>query len=418
VLLPAQSLAEATPPEPEFRHLQGEALHGHILGRDITDNAHTDDAYRAERYRRDGVLQIITMGQRTTGRRKIECDQSCIPPSPQTDFEHLSFEGTRGVEPTPAAQCLKEEKNAMRRPAFRLHPTVAVLALVTGLHAAPGMAQTADADWHRTVASTLGKPGAEMPGGVYRVAMPRTDLHVTLDGVAIRPGFALGSWLAFQQHGSELMVMGDLVLLETEVGPVMRRMAAEGIEITALHNHVLRAQPTTLYMHVAGHGAPDHLATALRAGLRESATPLVGAAGPAPGEQIADLDTAAFARGLGREGRASGGVYAVTVPRAEVIHEHGAEVAPAFGLGTAINLQAAGNGRGAITGDLVLTAAEVVPVQRALLENGIEMTALHTHMVDEEPRLFFMHFWAVGEPERLGQGLRAAIACTNSKPAE
>ena len=275
----------------------------------------------------------------------------------------------------------------------------------------------ANADWHRTIASTLGKPGVEMPGGIYRVALPRTDLKVTLDGVQLKPGFALGSWVAFHQHGQELMVMGDLVLLEKEVAPVMRRLIEGDIEVTALHNHLLRAEPATMYLHVGGRGDAAKLATALRTALKESATPLEGAAGPAGDDKMEGVDTAAFARALGREGRASGGVYAVSVPRAEAIREQGAEVPPAMGLGTAINLQAAGNGKGAITGDFVLTAKEVVPVQRALVQNGIEVTAIHTHMIDEEPRIFFMHFWAVDDPERLGRGLHSALDRTNSKQA-
>src|SRR5918997_38848 len=284
----------------------------------------------------------------------------------------------------------------------------------------PGEAATgANADWHRAVDDVLGRPGSEQPGGVWRVALPRTDLKVTLDGVEIRPGFALGSWLAFHPHGREVMVMGDLVLLETEVAPVMRRLAAGGIAVTALHNHLLRAQPATMYLHVAGRGDAAPLATALRAALRETATPPQGGAPPAGGqERIDGLDTAAVARVLGREGRAAGGVYGVTVPRADAIREHGAEVPGSMGLGTVINFQAAGGGKAAVTGDFVLTAAEVVPVQRALVENGIEVTALHNHMLGEEPRLFFMHFWAVDDPETLGRGLRAALERTNSRRAE
>jgi len=282
-----------------------------------------------------------------------------------------------------------------------------------GQPAAPG----GDADWRRTVASVLGRPGTEMPGGIYRVALPRTDLRVTVDDLPIRPGFALGSWFAFRQDGRQLLAMGDLVLLEREIAPVMRRLAQSGIEVTALHNHLLRAQPATMYLHVAGTGDPARLATALRDAVRETDTPLTGGAGPAGEDRIEGIDTAVFARALGREGRAAGGVYSVSVPRAEVIRERGVEVPAAMGLGTAINLQAARNGRGAVTGDFVLTAAEVVPVQRALVEHGIEVTAIHNHMLDEEPRLFFMHFWAVDDPERLGRGLHAAIDRTNSRAA-
>ncbi len=314
---------------------------------------------------------------------------------------------------------------------------VAALALLTAA-GAPALAQqgtapagpggapasqqglASNADWHRTIDDVLGRPGTEQPSDVWRVSLPRTDLKVTLDGVELRPGFALGSWLAFHPHGSELMVMGDLVLLESEVAPVMRRLAAGGLEVTALHNHLLRARPATMYLHVAGHGDAARLATALRAALQESATPLQGGAAPAAagGERIDGLDTDAIALALGRGGGAAGGVYGVAVPRAEAIREEGVEVPPALGLGTAINFQAAGGGKAAVTGDFVLTAGEVVPVQRALVENGIEVTAIHNHMLGEEPRLFFMHFWAVDDAEKLARGLRAALERTNSRRAE
>lgn len=295
-----------------------------------------------------------------------------------------------------------------------------VFALPTAALSQPASAPPAsspNADWHRTIDDVLGKPGTEQPGGVWRVSLPRTDLKVTLDGVQIRPGFALGSWLAFQSHGQELMVMGDLVLLETEIAPVMRRLAAGGLEVTALHNHLLRAQPATMYLHVGGHGDATRLATALRGALQETATPLQGAAGPAGEDRIEGLDTAAFARALGREGRAAGGVYGVSVPRAEPVREGSMEVPTAMGSATVINLQAAGNGKGAVTGDFVLTADEVVPVQRALVENGIEVTAIHNHMLNDQPRIFFMHFWGVDDPEKLGRGLRAALDRTNSRRA-
>src|SRR5919205_2632051 len=184
----------------------------------------------------------------------------------------------------------------------------ALLGMALALPMASSAQQGAapNADWHRTVDDALGKPGTEQPGGVWRVSLPRTDLKVTLDSVQIRPGFALGSWLAFHPHGRELMVMGDLVLLETEVAPVMRRLAEGGIEVTALHNHLLRAQPATMYLHVAGQGDAAKLSSALRTALKESATPLEGAAGPAGDDRVEGVDAAAFARALGREGRASG----------------------------------------------------------------------------------------------------------------
>ncbi len=292
-----------------------------------------------------------------------------------------------------------------------------LLATAAIIVAAPFVAFAADADW-TGVAAALGKSGAEMPGGVYRVGLPRTDLHVTLDGVQIKPTLALGSWLAFQKMGAEGMVMGDLVLTETEVGPVMKKLAEGGLEITALHNHLLRASPSTLYMHVLGHGDPAKLAAALHEGLALSATPLGIAtaslssqpptAAPTQAEQI-DLDTAMVDRTLGAKGKVVGGVYQVGIPRAETIKDGGMEVPVAMGSAEAINFQPTGGGKAAITGDFVLTAAEVNPVLRALRENGIEVTAVHNHMLDDQPRLFFMHFWANDDAAKLAKGLRAAL---------
>src|SRR5499425_113342 len=161
---------------------------------------------------------------------------------------------------------------------MRLH--VRELALVAVLTAAPGLALAAD-DWQAQVGEALGKSGATAAGGVYRVGMPRTDLKVTLDGVELKAGFALGGWLAFEKMSEEGMVMGDLVLTMDEVAPVMTKLAAGGIEVTALHNHLLRNQPFTMYMHVLGHGDPVKLAAVLHTALAESKTPLVAAAAPA-----------------------------------------------------------------------------------------------------------------------------------------
>jgi hypothetical protein len=273
----------------------------------------------------------------------------------------------------------------------------------------------AEKDWSK-VAAALGKSGAEMPGGVYRVGLPRTDLHVTLDGVAIKPTLALGSWLAFQSNGDVTMVMGDLVLTEAEVSPVMQKLAENGIEITALHNHLLRSQPATLYMHVLGHGEPAKLATALHDGLALSGTPFgnapSSAGGPGPTSetpQAVDLDTAMIDRTLRAKGKMVGGVYQLGIPRSETIHDGGMEVPIAMGSAEAINFQPTGGGKAAITGDFVLTAQEVNPVLRTLRESGIEVAALHNHMLDDQPRLFFMHFWANDDATKLARGVRAAL---------
>jgi Domain of Unknown Function (DUF1259) len=268
----------------------------------------------------------------------------------------------------------------------------------------------AETDWSK-VATALGKSGAVMPGDVYRVGMPRTDLHVMLDGVELKPTLALGSWVAFEGTGSDTMVMGDLVLTESEISPVMKQLLASGIDITALHNHLLRAQPATFYMHVLGHGDPVKLATALHEGLALSKTPLVNAPPPAAGSAPPkiDLDTAMIDQTLGGKGQIAGGVYQVNIRRAETIKDGEMSVPVAMGSAEAMNFQPTGDGKAAITGDLVLTAHEVNPVLRALRDSGIEVTALHNHMLDDEPRLFFMHFWANDDAAKLAKGLRSAL---------
>jgi hypothetical protein len=287
-----------------------------------------------------------------------------------------------------------------------LSKRLALVVLSFGL-AAPAMAAE---DWHQQVANGLGKPGSEMPGGVYRVSLPRTDLKVALDGVELKPAFALGSWLAFKKVGDHVVVMGDLVLTDTEINPVMKHLVANGIGITAIHNHLLRASPNTMYMHVHGHGDPGQLAATFREALAASKTAISGAAAgnPAAEEKI-DLDTAAIDRTLGRSGKISGGVYQVSIPRAEAITDGGMEVPEPMGSAIAINFQPTGGGKAAITGDFVLTAEEVNPVLRTLRENGIEVTALHNHMLGDQPRLFFMHFWANNEASKLANGLAAAL---------
>jgi len=281
----------------------------------------------------------------------------------------------------------------------------AVLAatLSIGLTALPAAAT----DWTK-VAEALGKPGTEMAGGVYRVGMPRTDLHVTLDGVEIKPTLALGSWLAFRSEGDMAMVMGDLVLTDAEVNLVMKKLEDLGIEITALHNHLLRANPATFYMHVLGRGDPAKMAAALHAALALSGTPIAAAPPPA-----LDLNMAMIDRVLGAKGTVAGGVYQVSIKRAETIMDGGMEVPVAMGSAEAINFQPTGGGKAAITGDFVLTAKEVNPVIRTLRENGIEVTALHNHMLDDEPRLFFMHFWANDDAAKLAAGLRKALDQVN-----
>ena len=287
------------------------------------------------------------------------------------------------------------------------------LALTAVLAGVSSLAVAADDDWQARVGAALGKTGAAAPGGIYRVGLPRTDLKVTLDGVELKPGFALGSWLAFEKMGEEGMVMGDLVLTMDEVNPVMTKLAAGGIEITALHNHLLRNQPFTMYMHVQGNGDPVKLAGVLHTALAESKTPLSTAAAPSPTPPPIDLDTAAIDQALGAKGTNNGGVYQFGIPRAEPIKDGDMNVPPPMGSANAINFQPTGGGKAAITGDFVLIAKEVNPVLKALREHWIEVTAIHNHMLDDQPHLYFMHFWANDDARKLAEGLKAALAQIN-----
>ena len=276
--------------------------------------------------------------------------------------------------------------------------TLAALMFALPARAAP--------DWN-AVGEALGKQGS-LQGGVYRVALPRTDLNVTLDGIEVKPALGLGSWVAFQPIGRDAMVMGDLVLTGDEVNPVMKKLAESGVEITALHNHLLRSRPATMYMHVAGHGDPVELARALHEALALSHTPM-GLSGAAAAQPPLEMDTAALERALGFKGKANAGVYQFSIMRADPVRDGSMPIPEAMGSSIVINFQPTEAGKAAITGDFPLTAEEVNPVLRALRANGIEVTALHSHMLTEEPRLFFMHFWANDDAVELAHGLRAAL---------
>jgi hypothetical protein len=285
---------------------------------------------------------------------------------------------------------------------------VYVFLIGAGLFAAT-VAQSQEIDWQK-VDDAIGRKPAVVSGDVHRYGFPRGDLNVTLDGVSIKPALALGGWVAFKGMGGQAMVMGDLVLLETEIKPVMTKLVDGGLDITAVHNHLLRANPATFYMHVGGHGDPAKMAAAIRAALTESKTPLAPPSPPAAAPAI-DLDTAQLDQIIGVKGQANGGVYQFGVPRRDPVTENGMTLAPAgpLGMATGIGFQPTGNGKAAITGDFVMTADEVNPVIRALRANGIEVTALHSHMLDEQPRLYFMHFWANDDAIKLAKGLRAAL---------
>jgi hypothetical protein len=288
--------------------------------------------------------------------------------------------------------------------------TVVVLFLATTLATAQTPSSTTD--W-KPLEDAIGRTG-QVSGDVIRFGMPRKDLHVTLDGVEIKAALALGSWAAFKRDGNTAMAMGDLVLTESEIEPVMAKLQEGGIQESAVHNHLIGESPRVLYMHIASHGDPVQMAKAIKDALALTHTPPAEAAAAAPATSELGFDQKQVEQALGHSGKVNGGVLQVGVPRAETITDSGMTVPSSMGVATALNFQPTGNGKAAITGDFVLLNKEVNPVMKALRQNGIAVTAVHSHMLMEEPRLFFMHFWANDDAIKLAKGLRAALDQTNS----
>lgn len=269
------------------------------------------------------------------------------------------------------------------------------------------------ADW-KAVDQAMGRSGKMQPDGAYKYSMPRGDLRVSAGGVAVKPALALGSWVAFMRQRGGTVAMGDLVLTESETAPVISKLQEMGVEQTALHNHLLHESPRVMYMHIHSQGDPVKIGQALKAALALTKTPPAPPEGAAPAA-APGLDTAAVARALGHAGKLNGGVYQVSVPRAERITEGGMDIPPSMGVATAINIQPTGAGQAVTTGDFVMIANEVNQVIKALRQAGIERTALHSHMLTEEPRLFFMHFWGKDDAVRLARGLGSALGRMNVK---
>ncbi len=290
---------------------------------------------------------------------------------------------------------------------FRAFIVTVIVIMITS-----GSLQTARSDgtgW-ADVEQAMGRQGA-VQGDVLKFSMPRGDLKVMIGGVQVSPALALGSWAAFKMTGDRAMVMGDLVLAEQEVGPVMRELEQGGIEVTALHNHLLGESPRVMYMHIEGHGAPAGMAKTIHDALALTGTP-PGSTGK-KNFSSSLIDTARLDNILGYKGKVNGDVYQFSVPRAENVTDMGVAVPPYMGVAMPINFQPTGDGKAAIAGDMVLVADEVNPVIRSLNGHGIDVTAVHSHMLREEPRLFFLHFWANGDAYQLAQGMRAALNVTN-----
>jgi len=291
---------------------------------------------------------------------------------------------------------------------------LAFLTLI--LLASMGMAQNpSNSSAWSAVDQMLGRPGQVQGDGAYKVGLPRGDMKIIVEGITLKPALALGSWVAFSSPGADAMLMGDLVLAEDEVATVMASLQDNGIEITALHNHVLHESPRVMYMHIAGHGDAAKLAGAVKQAIALTKTPAPSPSPAANTQPNLDIDTAAIEQALGHKGKVNGGVFQIGVPRAESITEAGMKIPASVGLSTALNFQPTGGGKAAITGDFVLLASEVNSVIKALRQNGIQPTAIHSHMLQEQPRLFFMHFWANDDAVKLARGLKQALDKTNSK---
>jgi Domain of Unknown Function (DUF1259) len=301
-----------------------------------------------------------------------------------------------------------------RRETMSRNSIIRAVALTALCSAVVTQAHAQTPDWS-AADRALGRSGAPQPGNVHKFAFPRSDLSVTLNGTQLRPALALGSWIAFKRTtDGQSMAMGDLVLTEDEVQPVMARLQKGGIEQTALHNHIVGEAPHVVYMHFMGKGDAEKIAQTLHDALTGTKTPMTP---PQVGTPLRlDLDTTAFATALGVTGKGNTGVYQISVPRPEAIREAGEEIPPSMGLATAINIQPTTNGRAVATGDFVLLPAEVNPVIRALQANGIAVTALHSHLLMDQPHVLFMHFWGDDDAMKLARGLRAALDATAMAP--
>jgi hypothetical protein len=258
--------------------------------------------------------------------------------------------------------------------------------------------------------NVFGKKGS-VQGNIYKISYPRSDLKVKVGDFSVAPGLALGSWVGILKMENESMMMGDLVLLDSEVPKVITKLVEENLDITAIHNHLINETPNIKYIHFHGSGNAVQLAEKIKAVLAVTATPLTP---PAVQAKTKNIDWSKVTAILGTTGKQNGMLLQYSFPRNEKLTESGMEMPPSMGMATAINFQMDGN-RAAITGDFVLLPDEVNPVVKALTANGIMPTAIHSHMLHDEPRLFMMHFWAVGELEKLATGLKAALDKTNSK---
>ncbi len=280
--------------------------------------------------------------------------------------------------------------------------------------AAPAFAQQMPAEYQQ-VLTTLGKQG-DFKANTLKVNIPRNDLTVTVAGVKTPTPFGFGGWIAMTKGQGMDVMMGDLVLTQDEVNPVMSALLDNGLEVTALHNHFFWEEPRVFYMHVHGHGTPADLARRVKPAIdligRNTKTGAPAAASAAPGTT---LDTAKLARIAGHEGEQTGAVYKITVGRDDLkINEMGATINARMGLNTWAAFVGSGD-NAAVAGDIAMKASEVTPVLKALRKNGLDVVAIHHHMTGTEPTIYFLHYWGTGPADRLATGFRAALDATGDR---
>ncbi|HEY6090166.1 MAG TPA: DUF1259 domain-containing protein [Gemmatimonadaceae bacterium] len=310
----------------------------------------------------------------------------------------------------------------------RICARVVVTACLVMVFPDTAAAQAASSRFWKPVEDALGRKGTPNPGSVLKFSFPRSDLRVVLRGVVLKPSLALNAWVAFQRIGDHVTMMGDLVLLDSEVASVLGSLQQNGVEQTAVHNHLLNESPRVVYMHIRAIGNGGRIARAVRTALEFTQTPLGPPAAPAPAAlapvvqpgapaapPVPELDVEAIARIIGVRGKMNAGVYQLSIPRREKIVEEKKEIPPAMGIATSINFQPTAMGKAAVTGDFVLLGREVNPVIWTLIESGIEVTAIHSHMLNEQPRLFFLHFWASDDVSKIARGLKTALERTKSR---
>jgi len=256
------------------------------------------------------------------------------------------------------------------------------------------------------VEKILGAPG-QLQEGVFVVRFPRSDIKIKIYGEPMPTALGFGSWIAWKEMGAEAMVMGDLVLLEEEINPVISALAESRINVTALHNHFIGEDPRILYMHIYGLGPMTALARGMRNALTKTNTPqpLPAAAGTSP--PALALDTRRIEQIIGHPGQAGGGIFKITVGRPGVKMD-GIEMTSSMGLNTWAAFVGT-NEHAHVAGDVAMTTKEVNPVIHVLRGGGIDIVAVHNHMLDEEPRIFFLHYWGTGPVEKLAETLRAAF---------